>query len=67
MDQKDQNLQEFDLEDILKEFGAIDPDPKPAAAPETPAEAAPAEEVPSEAAEAAETNEALEVSDSAEE
>ena len=44
MDQKDQNLQEFDLEDILKEFGAIDPDPSPAVAPEAPAEAAPAEE-----------------------
>ena len=33
MDQKDQNLQEFDLEDILKEFGSGGA-PAPAAAPE---------------------------------
>ena len=62
MDQKDQNLQEFDLEDILKEFGSAG-DAAPAAAEETLPGAAetaecpePAEEesAPAEAADTAE-------------
>lgn len=52
MDNRDQNLQEFNLEDILKEFGGdgfIDPvseAPQPVAEAETPAPELPPEEVP---------------------
>lgn len=43
MDEKDQSVPEFDLEDILKEFGSEVPEEKPAVPEETDVETAPTE------------------------